>query len=680
MAKKVKSKKLEVDLESLHRQNRIRNRWFILIIIVFTYILYGNSIPNFYNIDDYHVIENNAQAAKGISGIPEIFSTLYAEESGLSYGYRPIVRMSFAIDYQFFGNLEWFPYINHFINVFLYMLAMVLLYIVLKKIFRKMNPFFPFLITLLFMAHPLHTEVVASLKSRDEILALIFCLLAMQQFLRWANLKKTISLIFGSVFLILAILSKETAFSFLLIFPLTMYFFTSIKPQRLWLFTFIIIFVAVFAFVVPQLFLTSMSREQWMIENPLIGEGFFTKVATGFYVLLLYLKKLIYPLPMLFYYGYNMVPVKTLANGWVILSLLFYLGIFVFAVMKFRKKQLLSYIILFFLITIAMFSNIIRLVPGIMADRFMFFPSLAFSMFIAYFLFWLFRADIHERIQVRKNIIPVIVVVIIILLPFTTMTIDRNKDWRTRIDLYEHDIKDLKNSVKANDLLATEITTQVTAVIQSEPINVAKFQMPAIRRAIELYNNAIDIYPAHYSSYYNLGFIYSELMAEYTRSLNYFRTAISNEANKEEPYYPRAHYYLGRTFEQLENYDSAVYYYRKAHELNPHDHRPMASAVYASLTGGDKNNGMMLYEQMKVSFPDSDLPYVCLGVYYLENQDTLQAIDQFRQALQISEYPSINILLYNFYRNQKDWAKTNFFYTQAKEEMRRIQEERAKQK
>ncbi len=50
----------------------IRNLIFYLIIAGFTWLLYGNTIYNFYNFDDYRVIENNAQAAKGIKGIPDI--------------------------------------------------------------------------------------------------------------------------------------------------------------------------------------------------------------------------------------------------------------------------------------------------------------------------------------------------------------------------------------------------------------------------------------------------------------------------------------------------------------------------------------------------------------------------------------------------------------------------------
>lgn len=671
------------DLARQEKQNKLRNLVFYLIIAGFSWVLYGNTVYNYYNFDDYRVIENNVQAQKGLSAIPEIFSTPYADESGLKFGYRPIVRVSFALDYELFGNIELngknaLPYVCHAMNVFYFMIALLILFTVLRRIFRNFNPFFPFLIVIIYMAHPLHTEIVASLKSRDEILNLIFCSLALLQFIKWANREKMLNLVWGVLFFILAILSKLTAFSFILIFPLTLYFFTEIRKKRLINFSIVVAIIAVLAAAIPIILVSDFNRTIWFMENPLVNEGFFTKVATGFYVLLLYLKKLVFPEPLLFYYGYNMIPVKSLANGSVILSLLIYIGMFAVAIWRFKEKHLISYIILFFLITIAMFSNILMPVPGIMGDRFMFFPALAFSMFVVWLLFWLFRLGLREKNIKTMRLVPVLIVTLVVIVPFTSITTERNKDWRTKIDLYENDIKDLDNSVKAHDMYATEIIRQVTAVVQSEPINVVKFQMPAIRKAIKHYNRAIDIYPKHYSSYYNLGFIYSEFLNEYTRAIEYFNKSIADDAIKEEPFYPRAFYYMGRTYERMGKTDSAISYYKKAFELNPRDIRSMAARVNVLLKSEKDSLGIELAREMRETFPDSELADVHMGVYHLENQDTAMAINFFRRALMKGNFPSINVILYNYYRNENDWIKANFFYTQAREEMKRMQSQQQK--
>ena len=147
---------------------------FKVILIALTFTFYYNTIFNHFSMDDYHINTSNSQTIKGIAGIPEIFSTLYAEESGMAYGYRPMVRASYALEYQFTAELSSNPYISHFINILLYILAVLLLYKVLRRLFAGYNPWFPFLIAIIFMAHPTHTEVVASLKNRDVILNFIF--------------------------------------------------------------------------------------------------------------------------------------------------------------------------------------------------------------------------------------------------------------------------------------------------------------------------------------------------------------------------------------------------------------------------------------------------------------------------------------------------------------------------
>ena len=54
----------------------------------------------------------------------------------------------------------------------------------LRRLLKNYHIFFPFLTVMLFLAHPLHTEVVASLKNREEILSFLGVLLALKYFLK----------------------------------------------------------------------------------------------------------------------------------------------------------------------------------------------------------------------------------------------------------------------------------------------------------------------------------------------------------------------------------------------------------------------------------------------------------------------------------------------------------------
>ena len=672
--KRTARKGMQAALEE--RKSKLRNRWFILIIILFTFVLYTNTIDNWYNLDDSYItmvpyketVENKV-IAKGIESIPEIFTSFYVSEGGMNYGYRPLVKLSFALEYEIFGQISQLPYIGHFINVLLYLIGILILFRVLKKLLKDYSPWLPFIITLLYMAHPMHTEVVASLKNRDEILNLIFSLLALSQFISWARIGKVKYAVFGTLLFFLAILSKSTALAFLLFIPLALYFFTDIKTKKLLYFSGVIVVLAIAMAAIPLLVLDT-SRVFRFSENPLIEEGFFTRFSTGMYVLLLYLKKLIYPYPMLFYYGYNTIAVKSFANVWVIFSVLLHLGMLWYAIRKFREKHILSFAILAYFVTIGMFTNIVMPVPGIIADRFLWFPSLPFAIALGYGLFRLFRAKIKEPQQVRRRLIGIMSAVILILVPYTALTIDRNDDWRTDYELYLHDIQYLENSVKANDMLAATIIRQINILIASEKVNVVDLQMPQIERAAKHFKKALEIYPEHYSSYYNLGFIYTEYMKDYEKAVNMFQNALTYCPSDSLRQCVLSNYYLGKTYERLDRHDSAFYYFEQSHMLNPNDIRPMASAVDLYYELGNIEKGVELNELMKRYHPDSYIPYVIEGRHYLLMRDTARSQRALKKGTEIGNFQNPYWMLFEYYRSKRDWENASRFYSRAIKEGR----------
>jgi tetratricopeptide (TPR) repeat protein len=200
--------------------------FFELIVFLFSFLLFANSIPNNYNLDDELVTINHRLTSKGVSAIPEIFkSPYYQDESGYSYEYRPIVLVSFAIEHQIFGDN---PHVSHFWNVLLYALACVLLFKLLKLLFKGYSPLFSLGIVLLYAAYPTHTEVVSSIKNRDEILGLIFSILSFYWALRSVRDEKIRLLIFVPLFFALSLLSKLTFMSFVVIIPLALILFSEV--------------------------------------------------------------------------------------------------------------------------------------------------------------------------------------------------------------------------------------------------------------------------------------------------------------------------------------------------------------------------------------------------------------------------------------------------------------------
>ncbi|MBL7799994.1 MAG: glycosyltransferase family 39 protein [Chitinophagales bacterium] len=200
-----------------------RKYFLDFLIFAFSFLLYANSIPNEYNLDDELVTINHRLTSKGISAISEIFaSPYYQDESGYSYEYRPVVLTSFAIEHDIFGDN---PHWSHFWNVILYSLTCVILFRVLRILFQNYSPLIAIAITLLFVAHPAHTEVVCSIKNRDEIFGLMFSLLSLYFAVKSFRDKKWHLLIVVLLFFVLSLMSKITFLSFAILIPLAILFF-----------------------------------------------------------------------------------------------------------------------------------------------------------------------------------------------------------------------------------------------------------------------------------------------------------------------------------------------------------------------------------------------------------------------------------------------------------------------
>nr|NQU92896.1 tetratricopeptide repeat protein [Bacteroidota bacterium] len=78
--------------------------WFYWIPFVFALILYGNTIPNEFTLDDLPQIVNNKFVQEGFEGIPKLIATNYWSGSGQNLGYyRPLSHITFALEKELYN-------------------------------------------------------------------------------------------------------------------------------------------------------------------------------------------------------------------------------------------------------------------------------------------------------------------------------------------------------------------------------------------------------------------------------------------------------------------------------------------------------------------------------------------------------------------------------------------------
>ena len=626
---KSKNQKISKKSTSIPKQVDIKKaiKWCTLIIILLPFVIYIKSLTNKYAIDDTMVIFQNKQIHKGIKALPEMFTTHYSDyiddTDGKRYmfDYRPIVKASFAIEYQIFGEK---PAISHFINILLYSLCCLLLFYLLLKLFKKYSYLLSFFITVLFIAQPVHTEIVCNLKNRDELLYLIFALSAVFNFINYAETKKIKELIIGCFLFVLSYLSKSNAMVFVLAIPLILYFFTDYKPKTLIITLVCLVIMFVVLYLAPVFLLPKPQRFTHYFENPLIfDKSIWLRIGTGFLTLIFYLRLLIFPHPLCFYYGYAQFPIVGPGNIWAILSMIIYLAFLVYAFIKFKEKHILSFSILFFIITISMFSNFVRPVMGIVGERFLFAPSIAFCIALVYLLSCLFKKSfVGEGFKISKSGSLVLMIFIIFIL-YSYKTWNRNDAWKDSYTLYKTDINYLDKSFKANMLYGTMVLYQI-------PNNMDK--KDELYQTGEKYlKRALSIYPKAPSVWNNYARIFQYYYQMEDSALLYY-----NQARYIDSTYFAAYYNLGDIYFMKKDYSSAIYFYLKAIKFNPENEYGYNRLLDTYFKKNDTDDAFDIADKYMKKFPQSPTPYDIVGNFYSSLADSANALQYWKSALKRS--------------------------------------------
>lgn len=161
--------------------------------------------------------------------------------------------------------------VRHFNNIWTFALGCMFLYLVFSRYFFRTNQDLAFLAALLFTMHPIHSEAIANVKSRDEIFSLIFISLTFFYSFKYMEFKRVSDLVWGCVMFLLALLSKEYAVMLLILIPLAVFSFTDndvdLKKyftSKLALQLLTVILCSVFVFVVHKKIIDEMDGGKLM--------------------------------------------------------------------------------------------------------------------------------------------------------------------------------------------------------------------------------------------------------------------------------------------------------------------------------------------------------------------------------------------------------------------------------
>lgn len=592
-----------------------------LLLLIVVALLYGNTLKNGYALDDSIVTESSNITAKGVTAIPKILRSYYIERANnVKFGYRPVTNISFAIEHELFGvNVV----VSHVVNLLLYVLALFLLYSALKLLFSAYDDAIAFYCTLLFAIMPIHTEVVASLKNREELLCFIFCLIALKQFLLFfdSGFKKWLSFFFALLAFYLAFLTKLDAMPFLAVIPILAYAKTRLHARQAIVFG-ALLFTTYFIYILTKrgvLDKTVARRTSSWFENPLVFDGALKyRIIALFNSLGFYINQNLFPFKQSCYYGYDTIPVFRLSwHGWlgILASPLIGWGL----IRSYLKKDFLLFAgLIIFCGSVSMYLNLVRPAVGIVADRFAFLSSMGAAITVV--------ALLHKHF----GLVPVVskqlkIVVTIVAVLFGATVISRNQDWKSLDTLIHADLPKYPNSAFLN---YREGLCLVQAVEQKRTnVETAEQQRAIFRKARTLVAKSVSIDPGYLVSRSYLCYIDIYLLNDFKAALPHVDTALSIEKNTE------LYFYKAICMRETKQPDSTEFYLKKCLELDMAYTNAYNLLAYDYEASKLYQKNIDLYTGAIKAGVNSAFIHNGLGKTYWQLGDTTRAIISYQNAL-----------------------------------------------
>lgn len=640
--------------------------WLMLTCGACAFLLYANTLDHEYAVDDQTAIIQNRLTHGGVSALPAIFTSGYRagvddRREGL---YRPLSIALFAVEWQIApGN----PRLGHWVNVLLYVSTAFLLFGTLALCLEKQNLVLPFVATMLFVAHPIHTEVVANIKSRDEILCLLFSLIALWAAVKHARQGGAAYLVVAGLSVFLAMLSKETAVTMVLIAPMTVYFFRAsrVKDQLIGAAPFVIAGAAYLAMRAWVLGGLSDLEEISVINNSIVAAGSdpATRAATAVSIVGRYLWLLVFPHPLCFDYSYDTIPLASWRDAapWVSLTAIVALAVVAFR--GFRSRDPVAWGILLLGGALSLVSNLLFLIEATLGERFLYMPSVGFCVAMTFLLARLLRVDVNAVsypglgafIKAHKGILAIVTVVVAL---YGVKTVSRNAVWRNNVTLASHDVQTHPNSVRIRHGYGSLLVIE-HGLRERDAVRKRGFLEEGVRQLRE----AVRILPGYGDAWFDLGTGYQELQ-DYPSAIVSFEKArhfagdsarhyvASGAAYGEDGQYERAFELLSRAV-QLDptssdaynnmglfhsrsgDQERAVAMLTRAMELNPKDDNPPYNLGNAYVALGDFRMASEYYRRALALNPASARAWLNLGNVRGELRDYPGALDAYRKVLEL---------------------------------------------
>jgi hypothetical protein len=468
--------------------NKITSWQASIIITVLGFVTYFTGLNSPFQGDDTVQITTNVPV-HSIGNIRLFFEggTFY-NGGGLtsltgSY-YRPLETIVYSLLYTLFGSHSLY---YHLLQELIYISSAIILYLVFRYTFKSS---LALILSLIFLVHPLNSQVVYSIPSMTDALFFFFGTLAFYLLLRFNSIR---SLLLVSGCLFLSLLSKESAVIFIIIALLYLFWF---NRERLYAFIGIM--------VIPVIVYTALRFHASGLTSPSIAPidklSLAGRLLTTPSIVLFYLSKFVFPYRLAqayywvhpaFSFRYFMLPLLVdVATGVLIIYVAFVVR------RKASKAQFYSYL-LFTLWAVLGLVPYTQVIPVDMTvSETWFYLSMAGVLGMIGIALGVFR--------IRPKWILVVGISLICVLGFRTAL--RGNDWKNPTSLAYKDIASSPQDYIADNDISANLISQGKFALAKE----YALQSVSIFPTYVNYNNLgvtmldMDDYAGAYSAYTNI--------------------------------------------------------------------------------------------------------------------------------------------------------------------------------
>jgi Flp pilus assembly protein TadD len=529
-----------------------RSGWPILAAAVGVAV-YLTSLGNDFALDDIQLVRDNPRI-RSAARVPELFLEPYWPTDGEAAGlYRPIPLVSFALNRALLGPG---PFGFHLVNVTLHGLVCALAWSVVRRAEEARGT--ALMTALVFAVHPLHTEAVANIVGRAELLAAAGVLAAWLVHRRASEASargpRLRSAALACACYLLALLSKESAVLAPLVFALEDRlrrraggWARSGRPAVALYAVYALAFVVAAALRVAALGGLRGAESTTVLDNPAAAAGTGPRIATALWVLCRYAWLFVWPAALSADYSYDAIPVVRTAGDprWLV-GLLVAAGVVGLGAYGWRRSRPVCLAAAIMVLLLLPASNLPFPVGTLMAERLTYLPSLGACLLVGHL-----GATLGARARGSPRHLGVLAGAgLVVVSALGLRTAVRNPVWENNLTLSLRDLEVTPRSAKLH-----------------AGAGIAHHAAGRVVEAERHYREALAIYPDYAQIHYNLG----ELLAERGddgAAIKHLGRAASLAPGNVRPYKT-----LARLLRRAARLEEALAAFSTGARLDPGDHR-----------------------------------------------------------------------------------------------------------